>query len=76
MKYVSTCCGAEVRIRGEFTQYYVCTRCKLPCDTKQKEEPMRLSKCCKSPIIVQTDFSVKDSIAAIVVTCGQCGKGE
>lgn len=51
MKYVSTCCGAEVHIYyfGSPTHFHGCKQCKKPCDTKQKEEPQvneRISICC------------------------------
>lgn len=28
----SKCCNAKVKIIGKITMYYVCTKCKQPCD--------------------------------------------
>lgn len=29
---ISNCCKAPVRIEGDVTMYYVCTKCDKPCD--------------------------------------------
>lgn len=29
---LSDCCNATVKVEGKTTRYYVCTKCKNPCD--------------------------------------------
>ncbi len=33
--HVSNCCGADLRIEGDTTQHYVCTKCGYPCDIRE-----------------------------------------
>jgi len=35
---VSDCCHAPVYVAGGVTMYYVCTKCKKPCDVVKGEE--------------------------------------
>ncbi len=34
-KYRSVCCNSRVRVDGGITCWYVCTKCKEPCDIKE-----------------------------------------
>jgi len=36
--HVSNCCGADLRIEGRTTQYYVCENCGYPCDIREPKE--------------------------------------
>ena len=31
--FISNCCKEEVKIAGDTTMYFVCTKCKKACDT-------------------------------------------
>lgn len=36
--HVSNCCGADLRIEGKTTQYYICEECGCPCDIREPEK--------------------------------------
>jgi hypothetical protein len=38
-KEISDCCKAEVKIGGDTTHYYVCSKCNQPCDLDKPSEP-------------------------------------
>ena len=35
---LSKCCAAEVFVAGRTTKYYVCSKCKQPCDIMSEED--------------------------------------
>ena len=39
-KLISNCCGAQVKVCGGVTKYYVCRECLEPCELAEDDEEL------------------------------------